>query len=48
MIAMPSLLSSFMEAETGAEGSTMMGTDDVALDEHVDKDVWCSEKSYTR
>ena len=41
-------LLAYMDAGEGAEGSTMMGTDDVALGDHVDKDVVLGEKSYTR
>ena len=40
-------LLAFMEAGEGAEGSTMMGTDDVALDEHVDKDVVLGEELHS-
>jgi hypothetical protein len=36
----------FMEAGEGAEGSTMMGTD-VALDQHVDKDVVLGEELHS-
>jgi hypothetical protein len=37
-------LLAFMEAGGGTEGSTMMGTDDVALGDHVDKDVVLGEE----
>jgi hypothetical protein len=40
-------LLAFMEAENGAEGSTMMGTDDVALGDHVDKNVVLGEELHS-
>jgi hypothetical protein len=40
-------LLAFMEAKNGADGSTMMGTDGVAMDDHVDKDVVLGEELHS-
>jgi hypothetical protein len=40
-------LLAFMEAKNGAEGGTMMGTDAVALGDHVDKDVVLGEELHS-